>query len=90
MVNITLGEVTGHRALLGFIENSGMTTELVAQWIESDKFQLLTQGLSVSCYFLSDGTTEEYMEFVRGAEGSEVIGLTIPGLIYGVIFNKIS
>ncbi len=86
VVNVTLGEVTGHKALLAFIESDGLTTKLLCQWIEGDKFQLTTQGLAVPCFFLSDGTREEYMEFQRS--GSEVVGLAIPGLIYGVEFKK--
>ncbi len=86
-MNITLGEVSGHKALLGVIEiPGGGTTELVSQWIEGDKFQLTTQGLAVPCGVLSGGTSEEYVQFQRS--GSEVVAFTIPGLIYGVEFKK--
>ncbi len=85
-MNITLGEVSEHKALLAFIEYGGITTELVSQWIEGDKFQLTTQGLAVPCGVLSGGTREEYVQFQRS--GSEVVAFTIPGLIYGVEFKK--
>ena len=87
-VNITLGEVLGHKALIGSIGNSEVTELVVAQWLKGDTFQLTTEGLTVFCAVLGGGTVGEIVDFQRN--GSEVISLTVPGLIYGVVFRKMS
>ena len=74
----------GHKALISQLG----PVSLVLQWLEGDSFQLTTQGLPVFCGLLGGGIDGEYVYFQRS--DSKVVGLTIPGLIYGTYFRKTS
>lgn len=82
-MNITLGEVQGHQALLVLAPGVG---EIIGNWVEGEEFQLSAQGLTIPCFFLGGGQVGERVYFQRS--GSKVTGFTVPGLFYGIYFKK--
>ena len=64
----------------------GSQVMMLMEWVEGDVFTLSAQGLEISCGILSNGQFGEHVIFQRS--DSEVTGLTIPGLVYGLVFRK--
>lgn len=61
---------------------------MIMDWVEGEEFQLSVQGLTVPCPILGAGWIGERVYFQHS--GSEVTGLSVPGLSYGMVFKKIS
>ena len=78
-ITITLGEVWGSLAL--------MAEGLVLQWEGDDRFKLTTAGRALPCALLSGGLVGASAYILRD-EARAVRGFTVPGLVYGAVFEK--
>ena len=59
------------------------------EWDVKDVFQVSGRGSSLPCVSLSGGFVGQSVHFIRdGGAGKSVVSLTVPGLFFGVSFDK--